>query len=539
MITPFSEVALFEQDNPSDPFFATGSLPSIGDDASFTTSLRDKEQIRLSFAVDNSIKMLEKSSSIYYFNIDARQWQMPVKSISDVVGPWDNVSFYNGTVGGSLILEDQIGFDRFGNSLVSGSLDKKRTVTLGKTSTSFDSYPAFNSPVGLFDPSTITEYMTGDYPKSIQRNSDYEATKSQKFSLGIDRPFLIEKAVIEIPMCMGPGWFNDKSVFTYVYAGKSDYLRNGSVWPSPPGTAMSFLDEGGPGITVSLFAQKTYVTSSIRDLIMSKLIVPYKDAEEAEIITTREYDNSVCWTTINGLGTNTGSLGVEKIYSDTGYFTGSIRVHETSAISNGIKAMVAKKFEGTDSIAKQTFKDFLSSERIPIRGIGTLYAPRIIGIDAFGRGMTGFAPSGGSIFGKEYITSQGVLDTNGFIKNPFYVTSSTKIEDLANKFITARNGTTSPNNSMVVLDINLSEKSESPYLINPGESIVLTISKHRPAYENFRADVVGGSVNGDGTLLSSSYFNDVPDGHDVQLTAGTINITFYGSYVKENKEYML
>ena len=45
---------------------------------------------------------------------------------------------------------------------------------------------------------------------------------------------------------------------------------------------------------------------------------------------------------------------------------------------------------------------------------------------------------------------------------------------------------------------------------------------------------------GQANILSSSYLMDLkdPEGHDVQLNTGDINITFYGSYVREGNKYI-
>lgn len=560
-ISPFSEISQFEQGNESDPFYATGSIASIGNDPrSFSAPLKNKEQIKLSFQVKNSVRMLATSASMYYFDFSNSQWSIPYGSLGDHTGPFDKVRYYRGfgSSGASVFIEDQIGFDCYGNPLISGSLNKLRPIPDPTyNSTSFDTLPLYSTPNGLFDSSTITDYMTKDYPKSVQRNSDYKATDSQTFSINNDRPFLLEKAVIEIPFCMGPGWFNDRSALTYARARDSDYLYYDGSYPPPSyltyqlGVGMSFLDEGGPGITVSLFSQKKYGSSTIRDLIMSKLISPAGDAQGSSIETTRTYDDVRTFTTVVGAKNNTGSFGVEIVDSNSGYFTGSIVIKATSTISNGYKIAFSQTLNGSNDDAGLAFKNILSSERIQIKTVGNLYSPRISGIDAFGRGMTGFSPSGGSVFGKEYVTSQGVFDSNNAVKNPYYLTSSTEINNLVGLFTQSRTGVsdTTSTQSMVLFDINASDKKESPYLINPGEDLVLSVFKHRPVHKTFKSIVPQevnpplyypdpNNPNGRGILVSSSYYSNIPYGHDVQLATGSINITLYGSYVRAGQEYV-
>jgi hypothetical protein len=76
-----------------------------------------------------------------------------------------------------------------------------------------------------------------------------------------------------------------------------------------------------------------------------------------------------------------------------------------------------------------------------------------------------------------------------------------------------------------------SSYASSPYLIMPGDNIVLSLSKTRPCLRvNANAGYWGDDVTGE--------FNSTSlHGHDVQIPSGTIRITLYGSYLKENNEF--
>ena len=88
-------------------------------------------------------------------------------------------------------------------------------------------------------------------------------------------------------------------------------------------------------------------------------------------------------------------------------------------------------------------------------------------------------------------------------------------------------------------------KKTSPYLIYPGEKLILAVSKTRPAFSSsvcqYSALNTDATKLGFGTLISSSFFNDLRNssGHDVQLNTGSISITVYGSYVKSGNGYFL
>ena len=103
---------------------------------------------------------------------------------------------------------------------------------------------------------------------------------------------------------------------------------------------------------------------------------------------------------------------------------------------------------------------------------------------------------------------------------------------------------------MIVAPLDFTSKKNSPYLINPGEKLILAASKTRPAFETVKLkvmDTAPGSPSDPSTgtclLLSSSTLYDVDyggpaRGHDVCFNTGSINITFYGSYVKEGSEFI-
>jgi hypothetical protein len=177
----------------------------------------------------------------------------------------------------------------------------------------------------------------------------------------------------------------------------------------------------------------------------------------------------------------------------------------------------------------------------------------LTGVDAFGRGMTGFSPSGGSIFGSEYITADSnVLSRSKKIRNPSYVSGSKRASILSNisSSLTFLNPDKTVFGGADYISFNMKlpayyfvgSRRQSPYLIYPGEKLTLVANKTRPAFLNFRANVQN-TVNlivGRASILSSSFLMDLGDsnGHDVQLDAGKINITFYGSYVREGKKYV-
>lgn len=544
---PFSEDARPEQGNGSDPFYTTGSIGSIGEDpGSFSTSLSNKEQIRLSFAVKNKVQMLPNSSSIYYFNTTAGQWNIPSKALPDHVGPFGNVSVRTALTYGSTFIEDAIGFDQRGNAVVSGSLPIQRNMPSGYAQKIEDNLGFLSSVISR---DSQSDYMSRDFPKSVQRNPDYSASSSETFTLPISDPFLIEKVVFEIPFCFGNGWFYDKTSLNFASSSGGDFTKNGGAVGGGINEIYP-IDQGGPGITLSLFSQKNYGTGSIKDLICHSLITHEEDLNrEVKLmpLLSGGYSPSpykfLYWILgINGLSVEDSDAVVSPLTNGSNkIFTGSVQIKSTSEISNGISSFLI------DLIASPTSTQLADwvANKLSLE----YYSPPgnlLTGVDSFGRGMTGFAPSGGSIFGGEYTTDQTALRKDGSVKNELYISGSTARAAAITALTPFINHT--PNTTISLVNSYYKSSKSSPYLIYPGEKLVLAATKTRPAFKNLKVDIntstnPDAETKGIGTLLSSSYINSIPctpslNGHDVQFNTGSINITFYGSYVRGGNSYI-
>ena len=94
-----------------------------------------------------------------------------------------------------------------------------------------------------------------------------------------------------------------------------------------------------------------------------------------------------------------------------------------------------------------------------------------------------------------------------------------------------------------------SSNKASPYLVTPGDKLVLAVSKTRPAISASVIDIPDAVwPGGDGVMkyadvganVMQSYIpaTGSVDGHDVTLQTGYVNITLYGSYVQGGKSYI-
>jgi len=528
-IAPFTENKLFENDPGSvtDQFFTTGSnTQDVGE--GFSQSLKSKTQIRLSFRVDHKTTMFGASSSIYYFNSKTGRWQYPTGSFAS--GQFDIANPYGYAVNDKLIEVDR-GFNSFGFNLASGSRD---------TSISTDEY--INS---YYSKENEINSLTKFYNKSVQVDQRYSANSDESFSIPIQQPFLLEKAVIELPIEAGPGWFNDK---TKCFIPLTD---NGPFSPIY-GNSFTF-DVGGPGITVSLFNQiSTGPKTSKRDLILTGTFTHQLDnIAEIQYSNTPDVNaGSLSWNDGNvagqifqviPVGFNAYGTPAAIINPVSNQYTGSVTLKCTAEISNGILlkdtfiiGQAVKPVDGGEGLstnANSAIDLLFNTTKFRISevglggesygtGTGGHHYLDILSINNFGRSCSGFQPSGRSILGKEYSTTRQQSNSNAY-NNPFYLYKGNNTATDLKSIVTAN--ANSASGSIYATCLTQKQNSfVSPYLVLPGDKLVLSVSKSRPVFfsTNVSSPYTSGSIQ-----------------HDIKLTTGSINITLYGSLVANGREF--
>jgi uncharacterized cupredoxin-like copper-binding protein len=584
---PFSEVSLFEQTS-SDPFYATGSSLTIGDGGTFVKSLSNKKQIKVTFSVDKKVAMLANTSSMYYYDKSARQWTLPhniIKSkIDSFSGAFDSSHFSFPAPSterpnlGSGFTEDSVGFDAYGRSVAAGTSDPcfLSPYTYSHVNSSLNGLEYFSiayDNIAVEDNAVFEKFgdlMTGEYAGSAQISSKFSPTEDEVFDLKIDQPFLIEKVVVQIPFCFGSSWFSDRTASVNGFYRDCDYSG-----PIPDLLVNNYWDCGGPALTVSLFCKKKYGRGAVLDLVTSGTIT--HRADTVKTIDVRKMTTSsspdVNWNAILitpvGLGSSSAVVDPIAVSPGSWQFTGSVSAKMTCAVSNGVEMLYTKIGQWND-YTPPTLSNYKSfHEKLftyPAKlddpaGVSSKLYSLPVSVDSFGRAMTGFAPSGGSIFGGEYVTgkSSEVTDKQNKI---FYIQNSgtvaeaesrayviDKFNRLADAFYSSYSIKA---DSWRTSRISVTGQKDSPYLISPGEELVLAISKTRPAVSgaSFKFKSAENAAIGRGILtahypFTGSYLTNGHsplgaqyDGHDVQLNTGSINITLYGSYVRENKEYV-
>jgi len=498
--TPFNETALYEQGIVDGDFFASGSeTQQFG--GKFDQSLKSKTQVRVSFAVNNPVIMPGVTGSIYYYNSRAKSWNIPTNSsyvISGTTkiptgrGDLAKPQQFKSIAGGPHYFEDARGFGALGNLVSSGS-----HVPSSPQSEQTD------FAIGIdYSPDKLATVFGRVLSKSISVNPDYNPVDDETFTLPITSPFLIEKAVIEIPFAAGPSWFADNT------QNFLSYLADLSSMAS---------DVAGPALTVALHRQVTVQndpSACRRDLILTGTIIPSTD-NIATVKISQDPTWNVTFVRPFGFLSYASNPGAVITPDASNFFSGSAKVNCAALTTVGFVGQYQSDFSAAsqEQNALDVYK--LLTEQ---RTLSLLQGITISSFSTFGRGGTGFRPSGRSILGKELATFQGTQDKSGqTVPNPFYVGPNGITPENQVFFDNA----STFGNVITLAAIQRNSHVPAPYLVMPGDKLVLSISKMRPfIYSRF------------GTGLSGSV-----QPHDVSLIPGTINVTLYGSMIKQDAEY--
>lgn len=542
-ISPFSEYKLFENDPSasSDSFFTVGSsVKDVGE--GFSQSLKSKTQIRLSFRVDHKTTLFGASSSIYYFNSKTGRWQYPTASFKS---GYDIAEPYNDPADGRLTEIDR-GFNCFGFNIVSGS--SNRTNFPRGTVTEFNNF---------YDREDEVKLLTNQYSKTISLNQSYNAIDDETITIPINQPFLLEKAVIEIPIEAGPGWFYDKTQCAFPTV---DSPTSPAHIFSQDGVA---FDIGGPGLTFSLYNQIPVNSKEYkRDLILTGTITHDLD----NVAQIAFFQPTYGTTNLAGTSVPIGDVwqivprgflaygSPTSIVSGTNnFFTGNVKLKCEAAISNGV--LIRDTFFIDHD--RGSYVDYVTGSLEMLFNNKTWNIPRgntavpfnttpggggggdyrgygsrelvLVNVNNFGRSCSGFEPSGRSILGKEYSSSR----LKGVYDNPFYKYNNNivKLDHLSTGPISETPQTvdeaiyelSQPAEAAIAISvIQRQENKVSPYLLFPNDKLIMCISKSRPFFLSTEAP-------------SPFTMNKIQ--HDIKLTTGSINITLYGSLVSNGREF--
>lgn len=524
-ISPYSDHRRPEQD-PS----ATGEYYSVGSPIEdfgldLKSPLKSKTHIKFELPIQHPLQMLETGSAIYYYNKSVKGLFVPQggSAPSDIMDPREALVWRD------LWPEDARGFGPLGNVVASGSNPEP-------LSAGWSSNPEFGRASTAWVENTASmEVLSALYEKSVQINPDYKASPDELFSVPINQPFLLEKAVFEIPMKFGPGWFNDRTT-------SSTPIGDITTGPNDQGVLDKVFDFGGPAITLSLFNQVDNGHTVHRDLILTGTIIPEGDNYGNVAVRQSWIEKSPSlfypiWLFEPEGFTKYNSLPSAVVNpSADNTFTGSVSIPTVAGVSNGVvlrQVIRATNWTNPAGYADTRSKaviDYMTKSEIGIfnpqvPGLALQIGADVKSVNPFGRDSRGKNVSGRSLFGKDYVTFQTADGMR--VKNPLFVSSS--FNDFPVSLKDYLDVSINPDfQAYLQYAIPIEKSVPSPYLLMPGDKLVFGLSKTRPVMHTNGLQPV--------TRAPVDIFRHGLR-HDVWVNTGSISVTLYGSLLREGIEF--
>jgi len=570
----------YEVTSSTSAFYTTGSsVEEFG--AGFSSPLKSKTQILLSLPVNRQTSMPSLTSSMYYYDSSLLQWIMPHPSGSRNIGTVRSDASDASNAYGGLDLErdsnmsknldsyrvtaTSIGFDAIGRKIVSGS----SPVASNTYGNFYTSDPALGSVLNV-SASTIDvlfgyrkqygdEAISREYSKSVWIAREYAPNKSQKIELSIVEPFLLEKLNVKLPLLINGEWFSDMTTCKRAATVDDTYSGLHSGFNANlSGRFKGPIDFGGPAITFALVCHRGFGNVNYMDLIASGTITHTKDAR-AEVVLQKDagaqgyslrpqgfYSFSNPSVVIDGGASNSFDGKVSMNITPT--IAGGITIAriDMSNLSSSYTAVgtidPVKVSSNRDRVVQLLTTEFLSTFATPannysLRAYSTdenFYPKRsplviVQSVSPLSRGSTGMEFNGNSILGgtiASYAAEQ-------IIKNPLYVAPT---GSLPSAYTTKIDGDVDFTCDAVSV-YSLVDNQKSPYLLLPGDKLTLILSKTRPVIHkvthgknpSYETDFYGVRYF-EHALLTGSHGT-------VMLNTGSIDLTLYGSYVRQGVEF--
>jgi hypothetical protein len=523
-------------------FYATGSaLETFGE--GFTSPLKSKTQIRFSLPVTNSTLMLASTASLYYYDSVRNSWSIP--SVKNLKTNIQKMIVYasdpeNGITQHPYIfrvIENSVLFDAVGRKTVSGS--KNPTANGFQSSDSIGAI--YNKKVApgigyVFGPELVPEAISKKYLKSVTDNSDFYPSQNQLITFPTDYPFLIEKMIVDIPLYISGNWFEDRTTCTKAF-GTS---LNGTA----TGYTSGAIDFGGPGLTFAMMCPKRSPNSFYMDLIASGTITSVND-NVSDVLLYK--DSGMSHYFLRPIGFKSFSNPTAVVSGSGNVFEGTVRLELEASTAGGLTivrndrslsgstdvgtVIASNRRKAVDLLTSKTLfprgeSDYNTYDRSGFSSDHNEYlnrSPRIFiqQISPLSRGTSGIEFNGNSILGGTIAN----YSEDSFVKNPLYYSSSGSLSaELKSKIDSSEFIFES------VMAYSLVDSRPAPYLMMPGDKIVISMSKTRPVIYSMSGSNNFGATDYTSFVLTGSHGT-------VMLNTGSINITVYGSYVKEGMEY--
>lgn len=539
-------------------FYATGSAVSLVGPG-FNTSLKSKSKFNFSFPVEKQSIMPPTTGSLYYYDKKKKFWVLIAEALQDrqykesyqVVSNYydqDQALVYGYHI--YRVFENSVLFDAVGRKVVSGSYannlstyDLRQTdISIGSIYNVPDSPNKWdlpnNQPINLYEKSlasfgSANQLTSKEYLNTFTNKIDFAPSESQAFSLPTSYPFLLEKLTVEIPLYISGSWFKDLTTCTKPFAadGISQGMMSGAI------------DFAGPGLTFSLLCSRKSAGIVYTDIIASGTITSTLD-NTSSISFYKDPGMSCYMLRPTGFGAFSNPTSV--ISGSGNIFEGKVLLELEASVAGGVtisrndRCTLTNVFNYGDVSYFNRSKAvrLLTSQVLPAKGelnynaldiIDNVFylfqSPRLYvqQISPICRGGAGINFSGNSILGGTIAS----FNAENSVKNSLYSSASGSLPSHYKSIIDSSDFCFES-----VTSYSLVDSFPSPYLVLPGDKLTLTFSKTRPSvYKMFEVASGGGYYSTYGNYqLTGSHGT-------VMFNTGSINMTIYGSYIKEGKEY--
>lgn len=499
----FVEAALPEQDAPGSRFFSTGT--ALIEAPGLASPLRSKAVVRIELPIMFSTVMSAQTASLYYYDDASRQMVLAGSDTRE--RPSDSIT---------LAGDSQL-FGPTGHALVSGSYGATGSIPVSPFQVAHP-WVGF-APTKQTVEAAMQHMQTGSATLSQEHDPAYNRIVPIAMSRFIDRPFLVEKAVIDVPLAAGPGWFNDRT---------RTVLDNIPIGPTL-GVELS-ADMGGPCITVAVLN----CMRDRRDIVLSGTIVPEGDAVSRSTFT---------YYTTGGLG-----LGPIAVYEHTmegflpyggdptvvvpsgsnSFFTGTVSLPVEARTCNGYLVLASGKNYFTDVTSSVSYLTSEVGKDVVDLASTSPGAYFLHSLAPYGRARTGFEASGRSYLGRDHVGPAYRRNTVFGVPNPFAGVRTEALAQLAGSPFFTGSYVVLPNAGMFV-----GGSAVSPYVLHPGDRVAVAVAKHRPARSAGARTVASGTTE----MKTSPHAGTLTGSHDVTLMTGTLRVTLYGSYLAAGIEH--
>jgi len=544
----------YEATYSSDSFYAAGSsVDEFG--LGFSSPLKSKTQFNFSLPVTRQTTMPSLTSSFYYYDNNLQQWIHPasefipriktkvVHSGSGLTGygvQGDYDSYYTYTV-----TETAIGFDAVGRKVVSGTFPNSLDSTLRQSDIAIGAF--FNAPASRRIDSTVIDFVEKDvnsqstsiekkFGNTVTDNIRFFPSSSLGFDTSIEYPFLVEKIVAEIPFYISGDWFKDKTTCNKAFgdAGLAAGLTSGSI------------DFGGPGITFALLCGRKSLNCSYLDIIASGTITHVDDDTKDVILYKNTGMNNYVLRPVGFKSFSNATIAISG--GSSNIYDGKIRLELTPSVAGGLTLARNDRSTHVKSGGSIDYsRDYNRTKCVQLLTSPTLVAAGESEFNAYdnnsnnesnyanrstriylqqlsplSRGTTGVEFSGNSILGGNIAH----FNLESEVNNPLYYSASGSLSsELKTKIDSA-------NFAFEAISLySLVDSRHSPYLLLPGDKLSISLSKTRPVvYKMFRTANFGTIDDYGANQLTGSHGT-------VMLNTGSIDITLYGSYVREGVEF--